>query len=65
MVGFARIHEDPDLAANRQTASLAALALMLGLIVAGLFLVERLRTEARRQDCALTGRVVCLALANE
>jgi len=65
MVGFARIHEDPDLAAHRQTASLAALALMLGLIVASLFLVERLRTEAQRQDCALTGRVICLASANE
>jgi len=65
MVGFARIHEDPDLAANRQTASLAALALMLGLVVTGLFLVERLRTEALRQDCALTGRAVCLAVANE
>jgi hypothetical protein len=64
MVGFARIHEDPDLAADRQTASLAALALMLGLVVAGLFLIDRLRTEAIRQDCALAGRVVCLALAN-
>jgi hypothetical protein len=65
MVGFARIHEDPDLAANRQTSSLAALALLLGLIVASLFVVERLRTEAQRQDCAVTGRVVCLAPANE
>jgi hypothetical protein len=52
------------LAANRQTASLAALALMLGLIVAGLFLVDRLRTEALLQDCALTGRPICLASAN-
>jgi hypothetical protein len=64
MVGFARIHEDPDLAADRQTASLAALALMLCLIVAGLFLVERLHTEALRQDCALTGRTLCLASIN-
>ncbi len=64
MVRVARILEDPDLAANRQTASLAALALLLGLVVAGLFLIERLRVEAARQDCALSGRSFCLVLGS-
>jgi hypothetical protein len=53
MVRSARIPENPDLAADRQTASLAALALIVGLVVTGLFLVERLRAEALRQDCLL------------
>ncbi len=62
MVRVARTLEDPDLAANRQTASLAALALLLGLVVAGLFLIDRLRVEAARQDCALAGRSLCVVL---
>ena len=53
MVRTARILEDPDLAANRQTRSLAALALTLGLVVAGLFLVDVLRANVAQQDCAL------------
>jgi hypothetical protein len=59
MVGIAHILEDPELAANRQTASLAALALLLGLIVAALFLVDHLRVETQRQDCLLSGRTAC------
>jgi len=62
MVRVARILEDPDQVADRQTASLAALALLLALIVTGLFLVERLRIEALRQDCLLTGRSTCEAI---
>jgi hypothetical protein len=55
MVRSARIFEDPDHAAARQTASLAALAITLALVVAGLFLVDVLRTCAMQQDCALVG----------
>ena len=63
MVRTARIFEDPELAAERQTASLAGLAVTLALVVTGLFLVETLRGEALRQDCALAGRSGCLIMA--
>ena len=55
MVRTARIPEDPDLVAERQTASLAGLAISLGLIVAGLFLIQTLHAAALRQDCAVLG----------
>jgi hypothetical protein len=55
MVRTARILEDPDSAAARQTSSLAALAITLALVVLGLFLVDVLRTNAAQQDCALVG----------
>jgi hypothetical protein len=54
MVRTGRIPEDPDHAAARQTSSLAALAVTLVLIVAGLYLVDQLRMMAAQQDCALT-----------
>ena len=63
MVRGLRILEDPDLAAARQTNSLAALALTLGRVVAGLYLVDVLRTTAAEQDCALAGRADCLVVA--
>ena len=62
MVRSVRIHEDPDQAAARQTASLAALAVTLGLIVAGLYLTNVLRANAAEQDCVLTGHATCLLL---
>jgi hypothetical protein len=55
MVRIARSLEDPDHVAERQTRSLAALAVTLALVVAGLFLVDVLRAEAAVQDCALVG----------
>jgi len=64
MVRIARSHEDPESVANRQTASLAALALTLGLVVIGLFLVGRLRAEAELQECLLAGRPACFTLAS-
>jgi hypothetical protein len=60
MVRTWHVPEDPDLVANRQTASLAALALSLALVVAGLFLIGHLRAAAARQDCLLSGRGSCL-----
>jgi hypothetical protein len=59
MVRTIRVFEDPHVAANRQTSSLAGLALTLGLIVAGLYLVKVFRAEAAAQECFLTGRVEC------
>jgi len=50
-VSFA--HEDPDTCAGRQTASLAALAFTLGLVVAGLFLVNALREPDVQGDPAV------------
>ncbi len=45
MVRAAGKAEDEATAAERQTSSLAGLALVLGLIVAGLYLVEALRAN--------------------
>lgn len=56
MVRIRRSFEDPDQASQRQTASLAALALTMALVVAGLYLVDVLRVVALQQDCTL---VVC------
>jgi hypothetical protein len=63
MVRSLRILEDPELAAARQTTSLAALAVTLGLVVAGLYLVDVLRDNAAVQDCAMSGRINCVILA--
>ena len=44
MVQAARSAEDEAAAAERQTSSLAGLALVLGLVVGGLYLVEALQS---------------------
>jgi hypothetical protein len=64
MVRTLRRLEDPELAAERQTTSLAALAITLALVVASLYLVHALRTQAEQQDCILTGRTGCSLLAD-
>jgi hypothetical protein len=48
--------------ADRRTASLAALALTLFLIVLGLFVVRELHAQATLEDCLLSGRTNCRAL---
>jgi hypothetical protein len=53
----ARTPEDGS--ANRQSDSLAALAVTLFLIVAGLYLIQQLRLEANLQDCILSGKTAC------
>ncbi len=58
-----RAHEDPADAADRQTASLAGLALTLLLVVSSLYLIETIRARSEYQDCVLTGRQVCLLVA--
>ncbi len=55
----ARIAEGADRAADRQTGSLAALAVTLLLVVVGLYLVDSLRLCADTEDCMLSGRSGC------
>ena len=50
---------DAEEEANRQTTSLAGLAVALLLVVLALFLVRALRTSADREDCLLAGRTAC------
>jgi hypothetical protein len=58
-----RTQEDPADAADRQTKSLAALALTLFLVVTGLYLVQTIRAQSLYQDCVLTGRQGCVVVA--
>lgn len=56
--------EDQE-AADRQTASLAGVAITLLLLVVGLFLVHELHAKGMIEDCLLSGRSNCDAvLAN-
>jgi hypothetical protein len=50
-------------AEDRQTKSLAALALTLFLVVTSLYLVRTIRAQTEYQDCVLTGRPACVVLA--
>jgi hypothetical protein len=53
--------EDQE-AADRQTASLAGVAITLLLLVVGLFLVRELHAKATIEDCLMSGRGNCDAL---
>jgi hypothetical protein len=57
---FRSFAEPEAAAANRQTASLAALAVTLVVIVVSLYLVDKLRAEAAYEDCVLEGRIACV-----
>jgi hypothetical protein len=46
-------------AANRQTASLAGLAVALFIVVAGLFLFRHLHATTFIEDCLLAGHTDC------
>jgi hypothetical protein len=52
-------HEADDKTAQRQTASLASIVIILLLLVGGLFLVQQLRNTARIEDCMMAGRSNC------
>ena len=52
-------NETDDRTAQRQTASLAGVAVILLLLVGGLFLVQQLRAASMIQDCLLAGRGNC------
>lgn len=51
--------EDEQAEENRVTGSIAALALVLALVVAGLFLVQALRQKGALEDCLMSGRMSC------
>ena len=55
--------EDQE-SADRQTASLAGVAITLLLLVVGLFLVHALHNKAMIEDCLLSGRSNCDAVLN-
>ncbi len=57
---FRSFAEPEATASNRQTASLAALAVTLLVIVISLYLVDKLRAEAAYEDCVLEGRIGCV-----
>jgi hypothetical protein len=47
---------------DRQTASLAGMAVALFLVVVGLFLIRELHAKATLEDCLLSGRSNCDAV---
>ncbi|MGA9013794.1 MAG: hypothetical protein WB509_14960 [Acetobacteraceae bacterium] len=53
------IVEQDDEAADRQTASLAGVAITLLLLVVGLWLVHQLEAKVAIEDCLLAGRMQC------
>lgn len=54
-----RSSDDATEAANRQTASLAGLAVTLALLVVSVFLVRQLAHATEVEDCLLAGRSNC------
>jgi hypothetical protein len=51
--------EADDEAANRQSASLAGVAVTLLLLAVGLFLVRELHAKSAIEDCLMAGRIQC------
>ncbi|MGO8865865.1 MAG: hypothetical protein ACLQME_05105 [Alphaproteobacteria bacterium] len=51
--------------ADRSTARLAGLALILLLAVLGLFLVQKLRSESALEDCLMSGRSNCAPIGEQ
>lgn len=58
--GLEELGTDEQADADRQTASLAGLAVTLLLVVLGLFLVRELHEKSIVEDCLLSGQVRCL-----
>jgi uncharacterized membrane protein len=56
------IVDQEEEAANRQTASLAGVAITLLLLVLGLFLVRELHAKGVVEDCLMSGRINCDSL---
>jgi hypothetical protein len=55
-------HDDNDSdenSADRSTARLAGLALILLLAVLGLYLAQKLRSQSHLEDCLMSGRTNC------
>ena len=57
--GFGASRRDEQADHDRQTSSLAALAVVLALVVAALFVIQTLRTEDMVEDCLLAGHSNC------
>lgn len=57
-----RFADDDFESINRQTASLAGLAVALFLVVVGLYLIQALHEKTRVEDCLLAGRLNCDSL---
>jgi hypothetical protein len=51
--------DDAEEAENRQTRSLAGLAVALLLVVASLYVLRQLAAEAAIEDCLLANRRIC------
>jgi hypothetical protein len=51
--------DDDDNDEDRQTRSLAGMAVVLALLVIGLFLVQKLSAASKLEDCILAGRTNC------
>ncbi len=64
MTSFFRPFAETEDAASRQSQSLAALAVTLGLVVISFYLIQHLRAEAAFQDCVLSGHAWCAAVAD-
>jgi hypothetical protein len=54
-----------DKADERRTASLVGVAIILLLLVGGLFLVQRLHRSSTIEDCLMAGHRDCDALVNK
>ena len=57
--GFGLSRREEQVDHDRQTSSLAAMAVLLALVVIGLFLVRTLGAEGKVEDCLLAGRTNC------
>lgn len=57
--------EDEEEESNRQTRSLAALAIVLALALAALFFIHHLKRAGDLQDCLMAGRTNCDKLIGE
>jgi hypothetical protein len=51
--------DDPQDGEQRRTATLAGIALVLLLLVIGVFLAHKLAEMSRVQDCVMSGRTNC------
>ena len=59
-MGHRSLLEDERDDDDRQTASLAGLAVSIALLVASLFLFYHLREKSRLEDCLMAGRKDCV-----
>lgn len=54
-----QVFEDEQDEANRVTISLAGLAVVLAVVVSGLFLIRHLQDKALVEDCLMAQRLNC------